>query len=83
VRRGIDAVGLVGGLDAEIGTIKQVTRRRLVLSMGNDESQVSKGISVALVEEDAKLTIYVNLSQSKEEGVSFSPDMLRLAKVIR
>ena len=83
VRRGIDAVVLVGGLDAEIGTIKQVTRRRLVLSMGNDESQVSKGISVALVEEDAKLTIYVNLSQSKEEGVSFSPDMLRLAKVIR
>jgi hypothetical protein len=51
--------------------------------MGNDESQVGKGISVALVESSAKLTIYVNLGQSKEEGVSFSPEMLRLAKVIR
>ena len=83
VQHGIDAIVLVGGLDADIAEIKQVTRSRSVLTMGNDESQVTKGISVALVEDGAKLTIYVNLSQSKEEGVSFSPDMLRLAKVIR
>jgi YfiR/HmsC-like len=82
-KEGIDAFFLCDGLEDDLPAIKQVSRRRKVLTLGYSEAQVRAGVSLAVVAEGAKMVILVNWAQSRQEGATFGSDLLRLAKVIR
>jgi YfiR/HmsC-like len=80
---GIDLVYVCEGLDADIDAIGRITRQMKVLSVGGKQELVEKGLSIGVFQIESKCTILLNLPASRQEGVSFAADLLRLAKVIR
>jgi hypothetical protein len=82
-REGVDALFVCDGLEGELSLIKEVSRRKQVITIGTSEDQVRAGLSLAVVAEGTKLTIVLNLSQSKSEGAAFGSDLFRVARVIR
>jgi hypothetical protein len=80
---GIDFVYVCEGLDADLDAIKRVTHQMKVLSVGSMHEQVEKGLSIGIFEIESKCTILLNLQASRQEGVEFAADLLRLARVIR
>lgn len=79
----VDAAFLCEGLDGDIAAITQITRKRKVLSVGSQEAQVKAGVSLAVVPDNGKLQIVLNLPRSREEGAAFSLDLLRVARVLK
>jgi hypothetical protein len=82
-KEGVDALFICDGLAAEIPTIKELSRRKKVLTLGVLIEQVQAGISLAVVLENGRLQVVVNLAESKEEGASFGSDLLRVARVVK
>lgn len=80
---GIDTFYVCSGLDASLTDIKSVSRQRKVLTVGSQEGQLKLGLSLGVFDVGGKNTIMVNLEASREEGVSFGPELLRLATVVR
>jgi hypothetical protein len=70
-------------LDSNLADIKSVARTRKVMTVGSSESHVRLGISLGVFIVDGKNVILVNLEASREEGISFGPEFLRLATVVR
>jgi hypothetical protein len=81
--QGIDALYVVGGLEGELSSIKEISRKRQVLTIGAREQLVADGLSLGVFVVDGKNTITVNLAASREEGAAFTSDLLRLARVIK
>jgi hypothetical protein len=80
---GIDLIYVCDGFEAELDAIKEIARQNKVLTVGNKQSQIEKGLSLGVFEIDSKCTILLNLTASRLEGIAFGADLLRLAKVIR
>jgi hypothetical protein len=80
---GIDTLYVCSGLDANLNDIKAVARLHKVLTIGSQESHLKTGLSLGIFEIGGKNTILVNLEASREEGLSFGPDLLRLATIVR
>jgi hypothetical protein len=80
---GIDTFYVCSGLDSNLTDIKSVARSRKVMTVASSESQLPLGISLGVFIVDGKNIIYVNLEASREEGISFGPELLRLASVLR
>lgn len=80
---GIDTLYVCGGLEANLPDIKAVSRARKVLTMGSQEEHLKAGLSLGVFDIDGKNTILVNLDASREEGVAFGPELLRLATIVR
>jgi hypothetical protein len=80
---GIDTLYVCSGLDANLADIKSVARARKVMTVASSESQIRVGISLGVFIVDGKNTIYVNLEASREEGLSFGPEFLRLVTVLK
>jgi hypothetical protein len=80
---GIDMLYVCDGLGAERGAITEVTHRMKVLSVGKERQQVHQGLSLGVFQVDGRTTIVLNLQASRQEGVAFAADLLRLASVIR
>jgi hypothetical protein len=83
VAQGIDALYVSTGLDGDLASIRDVSRRDHVLTIGAREDFIERGMSLGVFTVDAKPTITVNLAASREEGAAFSSELLRLAHVIR
>lgn len=81
--QGIDAVYVCVGLEDELTTIKQVSKKRKIVTMASRSEFVRAGLSLGVFLVDARNMIFVNLAQSREEGAAFGSDLLRLANVIR
>jgi hypothetical protein len=81
--RGIDTLYVCTGLEANLADIKAVARARKVLTVGSQEAQVKQGLSLGMFVVGGKKTIVVNLQASREEGVVFAPELLRLATIVR
>src|SRR5262249_34552730 len=60
--QGVDALYVCPGLEAELGSILEVTKERRVLSMGSREEHVVRGASLGVFLVDGEPTIYVNLT---------------------
>jgi hypothetical protein len=82
-KEGADVLFLCEGLEADIPAVKQVTRKRKVLTLGTQESQVTAGVSLAVIAEGGKLQILIHLPHTREEGAEFSSDLLRVARVLK
>jgi hypothetical protein len=80
---GIDTLYVCGGLDSQLADIRAVARSRKVLTMASHEAHLKQGLSLGVFLVDGKNTIMVNLEASREEGVAFGPELLRLATVVR
>ena len=80
---GIDTIYVCSGLDASLAEIKSVSRQRKVLTVGSQEGHLKLGLSLGVFDMGGKNTIMVNLDASREEGVAFSPELLRLVTVVR
>ncbi len=80
---GIDTLYVCSGLDASLGEIESVSRARKVLTVGSQEAQLKLGLSLGVFQIGGKNTILVNLEASREEGVAFGPELLRLVTVVR
>jgi len=80
---GIDVVYTCEGLDDQLDVIKRVTHQMKILSVGSKQAQVENGLSIGVFEIESKCTILLNLQASRQEGVAFSADLLRLARIIR
>lgn len=80
---GIDLVYVCEGLESDVPAIIEVTREAKVLTVGSKAEHVEMGISLGVLEIDEKCTILLNLPASRQEGVSFAADLLRLARVLR
>ena len=80
---GIDTLYVCSGLDSNLADIRSVARARKVMTVASSEPQIRAGISLGVFIVDEKNIIYVNLEASREEGISFGPDFLRLATVLK
>jgi YfiR/HmsC-like len=79
----IDLLYVCVGLEAEIPAITEITRKKHVVTLGSREDQIRKGIALGVVAIDGRPTIVLNLTAARKEGADFSPDLLRVARVIR
>lgn len=79
---GVDALLACDGLEGDVAAIKSLARERHVLSAGSTRAFAEQGLSLAVVAEGDRSVIVVNLPASKAEGVAFSSDLLRLAKIV-
>jgi hypothetical protein len=82
-KEGVDAVLLCDGLAADIPVIKALSHRRKVLTLGVLQEQVQAGVSVAVIDENGRMQVVVNLAESREEGAAFGSDLLRIARVVK
>jgi hypothetical protein len=82
-RDGADAFLLCDGLSAEIPAVRQLGRRRKVITVGGSESEVRAGLSLAVVNDDSRLQVVLNVDESRKQGVEFGLDLLRVARVVR
>jgi hypothetical protein len=82
-KEGLDSVLVCEGLEGDLAAIKQVSRKRKILTLGTQEAQATAGVSLAVVKDGAKLQIVINLPQSREEGAAFGSDLLRIARVLK
>jgi hypothetical protein len=80
---GIDTLYVCSGLDASLADIKAVARARKVLTVGSHEDHLRSGLAIGVFLIEGKNTILVNLEASRAEGVVFSPELLRLATIVR
>lgn len=80
---GVDTLYVCSGLDANLADIRLVARARKVLTLASREAHLKQGLSLGVFSIDGKNTIMVNLDASREEGVAFGPELLRLATVVR
>jgi hypothetical protein len=81
--QGIDVLYICSGLDADLASIKELSRHDHILTMGAKEEFIANGLSLGVFVVDSKNTVTVNLSASREEGVAFGADLLRIGRVIR
>ena len=79
----VDVLYICAGLEADLPAIIETTRKNKVVSIGSRQDHVERGLSIGVFPIDAKPTIMVNHPASKSEGIVFSSDLLRLAKVIK
>jgi hypothetical protein len=80
---GIDALYVCSSLDANLADIEAVSHARKVLTLASQESYLQGGLALGVFEEQGRNTIVVNLEASREEGVGFGPELLRLATVLK
>lgn len=80
--QGIDVVYVCSGFDSEVGPLVSTTRESKVLSMSGVADYVVRGLSIGVFVVDAKPTIYLNMGATKAEGAEFTPDFVKVAKVV-
>lgn len=80
---GVKAVYLAEGLDGDLEAITRLTRGRKILSLCGQEATVRAGVSVGVYVDESKTRMIVNLAATQAEGVTFPPELLRLAEVVR
>jgi hypothetical protein len=83
VRLAVDVLYICPGLDAELDTLLDLTRRRRIVSIGGKEDYVRKGATLGVFPVDGGLTVFVNFGSSRKVGASFGSNLLRVARVLR
>ncbi len=81
--KGVDVLLVCEGLDAELGGLKEISHAQKLLTIAGKEAYVTQGLTLGVFPDGDHSTIEVNLGAAAQENVSFSSDLLRLAKVTR
>jgi hypothetical protein len=80
---GADVFLLGEGLAGEISAVRQLGRRRKVLTAGNSEDEVHAGLALAVVNDDNRLQVVLNLEESRKQGADFGADLMRVARLVK
>lgn len=84
-----DAAGSMGGVHVVYqlkasDAVEALCKSSKILTITGDNSLVEGGqVSVAVMDNNGKMVIMVNLPHAKSEGHAFAPSFLKLTKVIR
>jgi len=81
--QGIDVLLVADGLAPEVDAVARIARSKHVLSASNDPAHVERDLTVCVVEQDDKLKVIINLQAAQREGIRFSSNLLKVAKLIR
>ena len=72
------------GTSDNLAGVKKYTKQNKALSITNIPSLVSKGITLGIgIGDDNKPKILLNLSSSSEEGIEWSPAIMKVAETIK
>lgn len=82
-RAGADILVVCPGLEGELAGLRTLSRARKLLTVGSTMASVEEGLTLGVFFEGGKNTVAVNLTAAAAEGVSFSSELLRLARVIK
>jgi len=80
---GIDVLIVCDGLDDALSAILQLSHEKKLLTVAGKEAYVQGGVTLGIVNEGERITIEVNVAGAAAEGVNFSSELLRLAKMIK
>ena len=81
--QGIDVLLVSDHLEAELGAIKELSRSKKLMTVAGKEAYVPQGLTLGVFADGERNQIEVNLTAARAEDVSFSSDLLRLAKIIK
>jgi hypothetical protein len=81
--QGIDILFVCNGLEAALSAISGLSHAEKVLTVAATQAMVEQGLALGVFENGGKVEIVVNLPAAGKEGVTFSSDLLRLARIIR
>jgi len=79
---GVDVVVVCSGLEASLAALAATTRRRRLLTVGVERQHAVSATTLAVLMEDGRAKIVVNLAHARAEGVELSSQLLRLAEVL-
>lgn len=79
---GVDVVVVCSGLDSSLSALTASTRRRRLLTVGVERRHAVSATTLAVLMEDGRAKIIVNLAHARAEGVELSSQLLRLAEVL-
>jgi len=79
---GVDVVVICSGLDSSLSALTAATRRRRLLTVGVERRHAVAATTLAVLIEDGRAKIIVNLAHARAEGVELSSQLLRLAEVL-
>ncbi len=80
---GVVAIYLCPGLLPQVPTVKEVARKRSILTFAGQEELVGAGVAVGLVVAERKVRMLVNLNEAKASGADLDSSFLALAQVVR
>lgn len=83
IDKGADLLLVTEGLDAETSTIARIARSRRVLTASGAPAYVRADLTIAVIEENDKTKILINLKSADQERIRFSSRLLALATIIR
>jgi hypothetical protein len=81
--QGIDILFVCDGLESQLGAIHGLSHAEKLLTVAATQPMVEQGLALGVFDAGGKVEIVVNLPAAAQEGVSFSSDLLRLARIIR
>lgn len=67
----------------DISGISEITQSKKIISIASVPDYIEDGISVGFEIKEDRPQIYINLKQAKSEGIDFSSQLLKLARVIQ
>jgi hypothetical protein len=79
--RAVDVVYVCPAV-APIAEITAQTRRAKILSVAADEKDVGRGLTLGAAQDGAKITLVINQTSAKAEGVEFAEQLLSVAKIV-
>jgi len=80
-----DAVAVVHfgvALDVELGSVAKAFEGADVLTVGASTVSAERGAVVAFAVEEARPRVAIHVGQARRQNVSFSPELLRLARIV-
>ncbi len=80
---GIDVFVVCPGLSQEVVEITRVSRAQQILTVGTLPSYVEQSMTFGVFHDQGKYHMVINLRAASAEGVTFSANMLKLARIVR
>jgi hypothetical protein len=76
------AVIVCPGLERDVPTIRALARSASMLSFGPTAAELAQGLAVAIVPDENRFRILINVAASRAEGVKFDAVLLELATAV-
>ncbi len=80
--QGIDVLYVCSGFDSDVAALVSAARESKVLSMSGVADYVVRGLSLGVFVVDTKPTIYLNVAATQAEGAEFTPDFVKVTRVV-
>lgn len=80
--QGIDILFLTPGIASHLGPILALSHQAKIATITGETAYVQDGVAIGVALRDGAPKLVVNLPGSKEEGMSLSSELMRIAEVV-